>query len=162
FRKAAGTDNVDNVHVLNFWSPPRSGGKAKPVKYWRPTQRGHWYWTFPVGTLIGEVLYEKGPTGRWYVFEIRTRKRYLDGWEVNVYRPFVTADALAKAVTRMRPGWASTPALKHFVTALQDKNNLVAHRLESPAFGKVFPPVDGALDVLPDPGDAGLVAELLG
>lgn len=161
FRKAAGTDEVENVRVLNFWAPPRFEDKVLPVRYWRPERRGHSYWTFPVGTIFGEVLYEKSPEGKWYVFEVRTRKRYRDGWEVNLFRPFLTAESLAGAIIAKRPQWESSPSLKALVTHLRDKSTLVPHRMESVPYAKVFEPVDGALDPLPAIDDSALVTELL-
>src|SRR5205814_1001992 len=91
FRTVAGTDNVKNIKTLNFWLPPRQGNQALPVKYWKLSSRGRWRWAFPVGTVFGEVLYEKSPSGRWLPFEVRTRKRYLDGWDVAMFRPFKKA-----------------------------------------------------------------------
>lgn len=161
FRKAAGTDDVTNVKVLNFWAPPKKNGKALPVKWWQESSRGRWHWVFPVGTVFGEVLYEQAPNGQWIVFEVRTRKRYLDGWEPNLFRPYPTADSLAAAITQRRPQWARTPDLQRLVAQLRNKDSLVATRLVSEAYGKVFPPVDGALDTLPDVTDKDLIVELL-
>ena len=165
FRKAAGTDEVTNVRVLNFWSPPKARAKDRevtlPVKYWRTANRGHYYWTFPIGTLIGEVLYEQGPDQKWYVFEIRSRKRYRDGWQVNVFRPFPTADSLAKAIAIRQPDWQMSLSLRNLMQHLKDKNTLVAHRMESKAFAKVFPAINGALDPLPSIDEANLIIELL-
>jgi len=117
-----------------------------PVKWWRPTTRGRWRWTFPVGTYFGEVLYQKGPDQKWYVFEIRTRKRYPHGWKVDLFRPFKTAERLASAIISHRPNWQIDSNLVAVVNHLRNKNTLVPHQLVSQAFGKIFPTVNGALD----------------
>ncbi len=161
FRTAAGTDNVTNKRVMNFWAPPKKNGSVLPVKWWQPTSRGRWRWTFPVGTLFGEVLYLQGPDGRWYVFEIRTRKRYRDGWATNIFRPFPTAQSLVEGIQRVKPNWFESLELWKFVQYLQNKNTLVKHRLVSEAYGKVFPPIDGALDILPEISDTQLIQKLL-
>lgn len=161
FRTAAGTDDVTNVKILNFWSPPRRNGSVLPVKYWRASARSRWNWTFPVGTLFGEVLFERGSDGNWYVFEIRTRKRYLDGWDPNVFRPFPRAEDMAKAVEAIEPDWYMSTDLRGLVRFLRDSSTLVPHRLESPAYGPLFPPVNGALDPLPAIQNEGLIRTLL-
>lgn len=132
-----------------------------PVKYWKLSSRGRWRWAFPVDTLFGEVLYEQGPDGRWHVFEIRTRRRYRDGWAVDVLRPFGTAEQMAQAVMTKRPDWAMSVSLRQLVQHLQNPSTLVPNRWESKAYGKVFPPIDGALDRLPDIDDKALIKELL-
>jgi hypothetical protein len=161
FRKAAGTDNVVNERVVNFWVPPRRNGKVLPVKYWRPSTRGRWYWTFPIGTLFGEILHEKSPAGEWYPFEIRTRKRYKDGWDVNLFRPFAIAEDLASAIIKQRPDWQASVNLREVVQHLKNKNTLVPHKMESKGFAKIFPVIQGALDPLPEIKDKALVTELL-
>lgn len=161
FRTVAGTDNVQNLKSLNFWAPPVVSGSVLPVKYWRPSSRGRWYWTHPVGTVIGEVLYEQAPNSKWYVFEIRVRKRYRDGWSVDVFKPFVRAEDMAQAIMVKRPEWQMNIELRRFVNFLQNKDTLVKNRWESKPYGKVFTPIDGALDPLPEHGDDNLIIELL-
>lgn len=162
FRKAAGTDDVSNSHVINFWKPPQGAdGKPLPVKYWRTSQRGRWNWTFPVGTIFGEVLYQQAPNGNWVVFEIRTRTRYAQGWSVNLFRPFLNAGQLADAIEAARPGWRASAATAAAIAHLRNKTNLERSRMVSSAFSKVFPPVDGALDLIPDFEDPELVQQLL-
>lgn len=161
FRKAAGTDAVTNSKVVNFWVPPKKDGRVMPVKYWKQANRGRWHWVFPVGTLFGEVLMQKSPDGTFYPFEIRTRKRYLDGWAVDVFRPFTNADALADAIVAKRPDWESDVKLRAAVAHLRTKTNLTRNTMHSVAFTRVFPDIVGALDVIPDLGDAQLVQELL-
>jgi hypothetical protein len=161
FRKAAGTDNVTNVKVMNFWNPPRKDGRVMPVKWWKMSSRGRWRWVFPVGTIFGEVLFQKNSAGEWFVFEVRTRTRYREGWAVNVFRPFRTAEAMAGAIMGLRPQWDQDANLRTVVGHLRTRDNLVAHRFESRAFSKVFAPIDGALDRIPAIADETLVEELL-
>lgn len=162
FRKAAGTNPVENIKVLNFWAPPRdTSGKVIPVKYWRSSSRGRWRWTFPKDTVFGEVLFEKDSRGKWHVFEVRTRKRYLSGWSVNMFRPFRTASEMAVAVRTMRPNWQTDPSLVKLVRHLEDPATLRPYTMKSEAFAKIFPEIRGALDELPEVSDENLTAELL-
>jgi hypothetical protein len=55
-------------------------------------------WTFPVGTIVGEVLALPGPDGTQYPFEVRVRTREVDDWDVEIYRPFPTAESLAEGI----------------------------------------------------------------
>ena len=162
FRKAAGTNPVDNVKVINFWAPPRDkSGKVIPVKYWRNSSRGRWRWAFPRDTIFGEVLSEKDSTGKWHVFEIRTRKRYLDGWGVNMFRPFRTASEMAVAVRTLRPNWQTDDRIVQLVRHLEDPDTLRAHSMKSQPFAKLFPEIQGALDEIPEVSDERLTSELL-
>jgi hypothetical protein len=162
FRTVAGTDDVTNIVTLNFWRPPvDAAGQVMPVKWWKTSARGRWNWVFPAGTYFGEVLFQKSPDGQWYVFEVRTRKRYLDGWEVELFRPFRSAVDLANAIVRLRPDWESRSDLAALVRHLLNADNVVAHRLESPAFAKAFKPIDGWLDNMPAIDDHELIGQLL-
>jgi hypothetical protein len=161
FRKAAGTDNVTNEAVINFWAPPKVNGKTLPVKYWRAGSRGHWYWTFPFGTVFGEILFEKADNGSYYVFEIRTRKRYRDGWSVNLFRPFATAEDLASAIIQRRPDWQQDANLMQVVNHLRNPATLTPYTLASKGFASVFQAIQGALDIVPDIADKSLVRDLL-
>lgn len=161
FRTAAGTDKVTNVKVFNFWAPPKQAGRPLPVKWWKKSSRGRWHWVFPVGTVFGEVLYQRAPDGRWLVFELRTRTRYLDGWAVDMFRPYRTAAELASAIVAKRPGWESDTNLARVVRHLQDGSNLQPASMTSEAYHKVFPEIRGALDLVPEIADKALLAELL-
>ncbi len=160
FRKAAGTDNVAVSKVLNFWAPPKQDGKVLPVKIWRTVDRGHYYWTFPDNTVIGEVLFEQAPNGNWYPFEIRTRTRYSGGWAVNLFRPFTTAASLAAAI-ETQPDWQASIDLGNVVNFLNDNSTLVANHWESKVFAGEFTPIDGALDKIPEITETDLVIKLL-
>ncbi len=161
FDKAAGTHRVNDPIVVNFWLPPKQSGTVLPVKYWRPTRRGHWYWTFPIGTIFGEVLFERINNSSIVVYEIRTRTRYSGGWSPGVFRPFATAVDLAAAVKQLRRDWESSPKLRKYVEHLLNPATLISNRWESKPFGAVFPVMNGALDPLPDPGDPVLIENLL-
>lgn len=162
FRMAAGTDNVTNVRVLNFWTPPKdSDGRALPVRWWKQSARGRWHWVFPVGTVFGEVMYEQAPNGQWYVFEVRMRKRYLDGWEIDLFRPFLTATAMADEVVTQRPNWQSDAEIARLVYHLRSPNTLTPYRLTTDVYRLAFPDIEGALDKLPDVSDSQLIIRLL-
>lgn len=160
FDITAGMTFSEQTYNLNFWSLPERDGDLLPVA-WYQDDTTRWRWIFPVGTTFGEVMFLKDPAGGLHVYEIRTRKRYSDGWEVNAFRPFLAAHELADAVVRKRPNWESVPRLKTAVDALRNPATLTAKRLSSQYYGPTFEAVDGALDVVPDFGDVQLVKELL-
>jgi hypothetical protein len=162
FRKAAGTNLVDNSKVINFWAPPRdASGKVIPVRYWRDSARGRWRWAFPVDTIFGEVLLQADPQGNFHVFEIRTRKRYLQGWGVNMFRPFRTASDMSLAIRSLRPNWLVDPNLVEVVRHLDNPDTLRPHSMKSVPFAKIFPEIKGALDEIPVIADPTLVVALL-
>lgn len=162
FRTAAGTDQTTNTVVVNFWAPPKkSTTETWPVRWWKESNRGRWRWVFPKDTLFGEILFQRGSDNKLYPFELRTRKRYLDGWQVDIFRPFTTAADLATAIRARRETWEGNPKLKTVVEHLEDTNNLKPYTLQSDAYAKIFPQVKGALDVIPDLGDEDLVKTLL-
>jgi hypothetical protein len=155
-----GVDDSNNAVNINFWSVPKVAGKSLPVVYW-VTNWDRWQWLFPVGTVLGEVLYLTMPDESWRAFEIRTRTRTVDGWSSDVFRPFQNAKDFAAAIKKKRPQWKSTDQLKNVVDHLLDNTNLVAKSLDAPQFPGTFPKLDGHLDTIPDIGDIKLVKDLL-
>jgi hypothetical protein len=168
FAHTAGTDRSTNVFVVNFMTLPAKDGKLLPVVYDRiddPNGKGglglhRWTWMFPKGTVLGEILFIKDAAGALLPSEIRTRTRWIDGWAVNVFRPFPTAASLSARIKALRPGYATSPALAAVIAHLADPGTLEPVTLTSPAFGNLFT-ASGAIDTLPDLGDDALVRELL-
>lgn len=160
FGITAGLDQSPNIYIANFWALPARDGKLLPVAYYED-RTTRWRWMFPVGTYFGEVMFLKDAAGQLHAFEIRTRKRYTDGWAVNAYRPFTTAAGLAAAVIDKRPTWEAAPNLRALIGALRNPQTLTPKTLTSEYFSATFDRVDGALDYLPDFGDDDLVKELL-
>lgn len=164
FGTAAGMDQVtdDQKYFLNFWRLPRgTDGKVIPVKYWQEGSR--WRWIFPNGTYFGEVLFMKAPDdGSWHAFEIRTRKRYQNGWQVNAFRPFTKASELGDAIKAARPAWAEDASLTAALQHLADPGTLQPYSLDGTAvYRKIFEPIKGAVDYVPDLRDPALVKRLL-
>lgn len=161
FSIAAGADFADNVYAMNFWLPPRDGtGKVLPVRI--AMNNSHWQWVFPAGTTIGEVLFMQAPDDKsWVAFEVRTRSRALDHWETNVFRPYLDAASLSRAIKAKRSAWGTTPDLAALVAHLDAPTALEAYSLEAPAYAALFPKQNGAMDFLPATTDNALVKELL-
>ena len=153
------TDNP-NSYVINFWSPPKDeSGRTLPVIWWK--NASHWHWTFPVGTLLGEVMITRAnASSDWYVFEVRTRKRELNRWATDIFRPFTSAVDLSQRIKQERPNWESTD-LAPLIKQLESNTNLIPAKLESPAYSKIFPTISGYYDVLPETSDSGLIKTLL-
>lgn len=162
FRTAAGTDDIADLKVVNFWSPPRNTfNKVIPVKWWKKSPRGRWHWVFPINTTFGEVLYQKSSSGKYYVFEIRIRKRYQNGWDVDVFRPFRKSTELVRAIQKLRPDWKKKQNLVKVIDHLKDRSTLQDVRLDSKPYEKALDPIEGSLDYLPDFQDEPLVIDLL-
>ena len=104
--RAIGTDSFKG-----FLLPMDERGKPRPVVWYRHKLEGladpdktvlGWSWTFPVGTIIWEVLTVEH-AGEAYAYEVRSRWRYGDHWRPRVYRPFPKAtDAAAAVLARPR------------------------------------------------------------
>lgn len=71
---------------VNFLSLPKRDGKIVPIALLveKPVK-----WIFPVGTILGEILWVKDETGKKWVFEIRCREKKVGsfGWEPIILRP---------------------------------------------------------------------------
>jgi len=160
FGHTAGLDQTSGVYVLTFWSPPRHDGGYWPVAFYKDDTT-RWRWIFPTGTVFGEILFTKSPSGRQIPFEIRVRHRYLTGWSVDVLRPFPTAESLANQIERFRPNWRSVPILAKAMEHLKRNDTLVKTHVDPGYYTKAFQGFDGFLDLLPDLGDSDLVENLL-
>lgn len=157
---SGGLDRSDNVVKINFWLPPTENGSVLPVVYWK-LSFSRWRWLFPMGTTIGEILLIKFQDGDLKVFEIRTRKRALNGWNNQVYRPFLTPNDLIQSIKILRPQWELSSTLRNLMDHLTSSRALVPRTLESTHFRGSFEVEQGYLDSLPPFGDALLVKELL-
>jgi hypothetical protein len=138
-----------------------------PVVYWfrEPNGYTHRYeWMFPKDTIVGELLFIVAADGQWYPFEIRTRKRLIDDWTVDVYRPFPTAESFAQALEAKRqtnPAWASAADVTALITSLRDMTTLQSGQLQATHFTQMFQTMSGAKDVVPGISDDTLIQQLL-
>jgi len=163
FGTTAGTDDSDNIQVENFVYLPPTNGEVPTMPITRVIlndKRPQWRWTYPVGTVLGEVLFIRDG-GRILPTEIRTRTKYPDGWAMNAYRPFPQATELIAAIKRHRPKWDTNPTLRSLVTHLENADSLTPARLSAQAALAPTFQQEGFLDILPDFGDDALVRELL-
>ena len=159
-----------NVVVVDFWRPAYSGNTVLPVVWWRRDPNSYTHrveWMFPAGTVFGELLLlaidPEG--GALQPFEIRTRTRTLDGWNVDVYRPFPRATDLADAIAKRRgerPEWASSQVLDALVAQLRE-SQLASFTVSATHFSGGFPTRDAGIDRLPalSGSDAELMHELM-
>jgi hypothetical protein len=163
--KAAGTHRTTNVSTVRFVSLPQDeNGKTLPVTWYQQRLPGEgqpgYSWIFPVGTVFGEVLTMKGPWGSWYTFEMRLRIRESGEWNVDVYRPFLTAEDLSSKIKELRPEWRKATQLARLVTHLDSPVAMKKHVLANQHPGRVIYQTMG-IDNLPEAGDDALVVELL-
>jgi hypothetical protein len=163
FAVAFGTDFTKDVYLLDFMALPKVDGKRLNVAYW--VEGNRWRWTFPIGTVMGEVLMIKAPAGlkqNYYAFEVRTRRRYKGGWIPNIYRPFTTATQLEGALISRNADWESKPNIKKVIEHLRSTETLIPRKITpTRPYQVAFKSLDGFLDFLPDFGDPQLVADLL-
>jgi hypothetical protein len=112
--------------------------------------------------MIGEVLMLRDPAAAqvWYVFEIRSRMRELDGWKTDVFRPFTSAGEMAQAVKAARPQWQASD-LSGLVTHLESPATLTPAQLSSKPYAAVFPTINGFYDFIPETSDKALIKEFL-
>jgi hypothetical protein len=163
----AGTHRSKGVVSFRFMLLPRDEeGQPLPVVYFR--QRGAtdgamgYSWTFPLGTVFGEVLTLADPSGRHHTFELRIRRRERGHWDVDVFRPYPTAASLAQRIKQLRPDWASQPKLAAAVKQLDEQPATLTKKTlaDRQPGARTFASTMG-VDELPDLGDDRLVAELL-
>jgi hypothetical protein len=162
----AGTHRAANVRSFRFvWLPKDHAGNAHPIVWYQKRLQGDnrqgYAWTYPVGTVVGEVLCQRGPDGHDYTFELRVRVREAADWAVDVYRPFPSADDLMQRIAELRPEWRNEPKLvalaDHLSRPLSDKLFTLADYQP----GKRVFSQQMAVDELPPIDDDRLVAELL-
>jgi hypothetical protein len=169
FGHTAGTDRATNLLIVNFMSlPGASAGAFQPVVVDIIDDPNgaegfglhQWKWTFPVGTVMGEILFVQSAGGDLLPTELRTRTRYATGWAVNAYRPFPTAASLSAQIKLLRPDWRTRAGLAQVVASLDGAGALASDTITSPGFNGLVT-LSGTLDVLPDFGDPALVKDLL-
>jgi hypothetical protein len=161
FSITAGRLDRGNSQAIYFWQPPRdSSGNYVPVAWWK--NGSHWHWTFPVGTVLGELLLVRDThsTSEWYVHEIRTRVREIEHWRTDIFRPFPQASDFAAAIKKYRSNWKETD-LKQLVAHLEDQTTLTPAKLNSGAYEKAVPSISGFYDKLPSTKDHALIRTLL-
>lgn len=166
WKEPGGTDSA-RVETFRFVRLPTVNGRQQPVVWFRRVLSGGdttagFSWVFPNDTIVGEVLYMRGPDGYGYTFEVRTRTKVYGHWGVNIYRPFPTAASLASGIKRLRAAWQENQQLRAVVERLEHPSNLQVRYLgddrhvKHPAFRQW-----AIVSDLPGLGDDKLVAELL-
>jgi hypothetical protein len=163
FGATAGTDDCTNIQIENFVYLPQTNGQVQTINITevpRNYNREEWTWTYPTGTVFGEILFITDGSNILPA-EIRTRTRYATGWSMNAYRPFPQATDLVAAIEKLRPNWNSVPALTSMIQFLGDNTTLQPFTLAAQGGLASTFSQDGYLDTLPDFGDDDLVRSLL-
>jgi len=163
FSTTAGTDDSTNIQVENFAYFPQKNGQVPTMPITRVIlndKRPEWRWTYPTGTVFGEVIFIKDGSELLPV-EIRTRTRYPLGWAMNAFRPFPRAKDLVEAIKLYRPNWNNQSSLRELVSHLENPNTLRPASLSAKGVLAATFQQEGYLDVLPEFGDDQLVRELL-
>lgn len=160
-----GTHRTKNVSTFRFlWLPKDESGKKRPIVWYRKflsrSSREGYAWTFPVGTVVGEVLQLQSPSQAKITFEVRVRIREYGEWAVDVFRPFPTHNDLTAAIKERRPAWQDDETLSKLVNHLEQSTELKSFTLTDNHPGRVFRRSMG-VDSLPEIGDDELTTELL-
>ncbi len=136
-----------------------------PVVWYRKRLKGDsnkgYAWTYPVGTIVGEVLAMTGPDGYAYGFEMRTRTREYGYWDVDVMRPYPTSAALARRIKELRPDWEEQPNLVRELEHLEGPITLKSKTLADKQPGRHPFVQTMGVDTLPAIEDNKLAGELL-
>jgi hypothetical protein len=163
----AGTHRSRNVSSFRFlWLPRDARGQRRPIvwftKYVAGDSQSSYAWSFPAGAVVGEVLMMRAADGYDYTFELRVRMRHKDAWNVDVFRPFPTAERLAERIRELRPKAERNAKLAAFLHHLEAPRDLPWQYLTS-NHPNLRPFVQWmGVDMLPAVDDDQLVAELLG
>jgi hypothetical protein len=133
--RPGGTNHVKNLRDFKgVYRPKQANGKPYPIVTYqriftdqrRAGDRAIGTdWIFPVGTVFLEVLVQRAPDGRDYVFEIRVRKRVTGDWEMDVLRPFPTPDTLEAAIRNVSQRWYSDTKSQEVVRLLRDTRRTI-------------------------------------
>lgn len=128
--RPGGTNHVKNLRDFKgLYLPKQRSGRPFPIATYqriftdqrRAGDRNVGTdWIFPVGTVFLEVLVQRAPDGRDYVFEIRVRKRVVGEWEMDVLRPFPTPESLEEAIRNVSPRWYGDAKSQAVVRLLRD------------------------------------------
>jgi hypothetical protein len=163
FGKTAGLHESHLTDHFNMIVLPKNGDKIYPIIYFtKPAsfngEMGTRYdWLFPVGTTIYEVISHISPIDqKYYVFEVRTLRRKINGWTPNIYRPFPEAKDLANAIEKLYPEWRKNDQLVKVMDYVKDYSKLEKEALPESVFFKG----EGYVDELPII-DEKIVANLL-
>lgn len=159
WRTTAGLDGCENAGSYKFVCFP----PGLAMRAWRESRPGTdgpvLVWSYPVGTVFGEVLTVRDADGYDYAFEVRTRERLDQLWQSRVYRPFPTPADLARALERLpRRTERGRRLAAHLHRPLRGAAVLVLDDSAHPARQAIS--VEAVEDVLPSL-DAASVRELL-
>jgi hypothetical protein len=167
WKHASGTDRVTNLQTFRFIALPKTGrGEQRwPIVWFRRHLSGDestgFAWIFPKGTVVGEVMMQRGPDGHSYPFEVRTRTRELGFWRMDAYRPFPTLNSLVDRIKELRPNWARDEKLVAWLDYVGSPKHLTVAKIGDTNHPRMaFRPQSAAVDELP-PLAPKFVAELL-
>lgn len=157
----AGLHRAPRTFAFRFLRLPRDGADKPLPIVWHSHPNGGYSWTFPVGTVFGEVLALQDGQGLGYTFEVRIRRREAGDWFADAFRPFPEAKDLAERVKELAPDWKDKPATAELVSHLEQPLALPEQYLaDTQPQEAVFRQKMG-VDSLPPVGDDKLTARLL-
>lgn len=164
----------DSVSTVRFLTLPEINGKQAPVVYYRSPALKYILpdgtrmdsalanpglsWSFPKGTIIGEMLMLTDSRGYTHPFEVRVRIRQLNKWTMNVYKPFPTAADLLEALKSSK--WKDNHSVQRLIDHLKSPLVTDVYTLADQHPDRVVFKQKRYQDVLPAL-DEGVVTDLL-
>lgn len=157
----AGLHRASGTFSFRFmWLPRDANGKLLPIVY-HAHENGGYAWTYPVGTLFGEILGLQDRQGLGYTFEMRVRRREEGDWAVDAFRPFPEAKDLAKRIKELAPQWQGQAQTAQLVTHLETPLELPEQFVGDTQPGRPVFRQKMGVDTLPAVGDDKLTSKLL-
>jgi hypothetical protein len=163
-----GCHRCQNVESFKFLLLPLDDqGQQKPI-VWHERRAGDemhvpslgYGWVYPLGTIVGEVLMMRSPSGQLFTFETRIRERAQRHWEPRVLRPFPTAEQFVGAI-KLRGDYHQRADLQNLVAHLESDAPLPTAELASEHPDRQAFYQEAEVDELPAIADEQTVNELL-
>jgi len=132
-----GLDRSSQTVTLKFVSFPlnEDGTPLKPITWWWKKiwadfvdlNRWTYVWSYPVGTIFGEVVATRPKNSeRYYTTEVRMRRKVNNAkkvsWRGDIIRPFPTPKALASQVKLLFPNWKEHSDLEELVKHCENQD----------------------------------------
>jgi hypothetical protein len=162
WRMPGGCDQAEGT-IKTFkllWLPKKPNGKPWPIVYWRKNVVASvagringvpssyninevLMWIFPRDTIFGEVLAMDLGNGDYRVFEMRTRMRERDYWDIELFRPFPTRRDFLDALTDIDPMLKSQLEAKNvlYPRTANDANHTVRRNFYVTGWEERLPPM---------------------
>lgn len=168
FSKGVGLDTSSSTGTFHFLHLPKDEkGNLQKIKVIKrivpPDDTPTYDWVFPIGTVSGEVVFNKDSSNKTQVVEIRTRKKDSPqgAWAPDIMRPFPTSETLKEKLNDIVDNNDSLKnEAKGLLAHLSNPKRLTPIEIKRNGYEKGNLGSVGGTDVLPNMSE-GMVKELL-